>query len=163
MAITRAVFLPESARLSPTIGPELNQDAQQRFYLAYDATTDEEVDWGFVAPQGLTGALSLVIFFRAATATTGSVRFEAWMEAVTPGDTLNTLTASSFAASNSVGVTVPATAGYIQTATMTLTADDGLAAGDIGRLRLRRDANGTTGTDDAAGDVHVLAAELRSA
>lgn len=163
MAITRVIFLPESARLSPTIPPELNQDSQQRFYLAFDAANDEEVDWSFVAPQGMTGALSLVVFYRMATATSGAVRFEAWLEAITPGDTVNTLSASSFDATNNAGATVPATAGYVQTVTITLTNNDGIAAGDLVRLRMRRDANGTTGTDDAAGDAHVLAAELRTA
>jgi hypothetical protein len=42
-----------------------------------------------------------------------------------------------------------------------MTNADSIAAGDYVRLRVRRDADGTSGTDDATGDMGLLLAELR--
>lgn len=139
-------------------------DGQDRPYLAADDTTDETARWSFIAPQQLgAGALSVVITYRMATATTNSVRFEALLEAITDGDATDTDATASFGSTNSAGATVPGTAGYIDQLSITLTNADSIAAGDYCRLAVRRDADGTTGTDNASGDAHILRVELRQA
>jgi hypothetical protein len=160
---SRVTFLPESAVMPGTNFPAPGIDAQLRTYLAFDATTDEACDWTFIAPQGLTGTITVVITYRMASATTGACRWEALLEAITDGDTVDTDAASSFDTTNSNGATVPGTAGYIDQISITMTNADSIAAGDICRLRVNRDANGTTGTDDATGDAQILAIELRDA
>ncbi len=156
---TRAIFLPESAAFPTTNFPALLQDAQFRNYLAFDATTNETAYWTFVAPQGLTGALTLVVTYRAASATSGTALFDAAIEAISDGDAVDTDSASSFDTDNTPSsVTVPGTAGHIDQLSITMTNADSIAAGDYCRLRLNRD-----NADTAAGDLQVLAVELRDA
>lgn len=138
-------------------------DGQDRPYLAADDTTDELSRWSFIAPQQLSGTLTAIITYRMASATANSVRFEAQLEAITDGDATDTDAASSFDTSNSAGATVPGTAGHIDQVSITLTNADSIAAGDYCRLSINRDADGTTGTDNASGDAHILAVELRMA
>lgn len=158
---TIAVFLPESANFPATNFPAPGIDGQLRPYLGFDATTDESCDWTFIAPQSLTGALTAVVTYRMASATTGSARVQVALEAISDGDATDTDSASSFDTANSAGATVPGTAGFIDQLSVTLTNADSIAAGDYCRLRFNRDADGTSGTDDATGDLQVLALELR--
>jgi len=160
---SRFLFLPEAANLPATNAPAPGVDAQIRPYLAYSDTTDEACDWTFVAPQGLTGALTAVISYYMASATSGAVRMQAAIEAITDGDAIDMDGTSSFDTANSNGETVPGTGQYPSQLSITMTNADSIAAGDLCRLRFNRDADGTSGTDDAAGDLHVLAIELRDA
>lgn len=156
---TRAIFLPESAVFPLTNFPALLQDAQSRMHLAFDATTNESAFWTFVAPQGLSGALTLVLTYRAASATAGTAIFDAAIEAITAGDAVVTSTASSFDVDNvSSAATVPGIAGHIGQISITLTNADAIAIADLCRLRINRD-----NLDTAVGDIHLLAAELRDA
>jgi hypothetical protein len=136
--------------------PAPGQDAQGNPSLAFDAATDESVDFTFTLPQDYASGPSLVIYYRMASATTGAVRWQVQVEAITPGDAVDTDATSSFDTANSNGATVPGTAGYVGSITVTLTNADSMAAGDRIRLRLNRDADGTSGTDDAAGDAQLL-------
>jgi hypothetical protein len=160
---TRVVYTPMSAEFPVSAFPALKKDAQDRMVLAFDAATDENIYWTSVAPQGLTGTITLVILYYMVSAASGAVRFQAALEAVTAGDALDLDSAASFDTDNSNGATVPATQGYLGQISITMTNADSLTAADVFRLRLRRDADGTSGTDDAAGDCHVLAVELRDA
>ena len=160
MARTVAVFTPESAAFPSSNPAELGQDTQNRFFLAFDASTDETCYWTFVPLQGLTGTKTAVVTYRAASATSGTFLPVVAIEAITDGDALDTDAASGFATDNTPSaVTVPATAGHIDQVTVTLTNDDSIAAGDLCRLRLFRDISG----DSATGDIQVLAVELRDA
>jgi hypothetical protein len=160
---TRMVWTPEGGYAFPASNfPEVGIDATTGHMVwAFDAATDETVYLPGVAPQGLTGTLTIEVFYRMASANTGSVRAECTVEAITPGDALDTDASTSFAASNSGGEAVPGTAGYVESFTITLTNADSIAAGDMFRLAFSRDANGDTGTDDATGDLQVLRIELR--
>ena len=160
---TRAVFLPISAEFPTSAFPALKKDAQDRMLLAFDASSDENVYWTGIAPQGLTGTITLVVSYYMASATSGAVRFQAALEAVTAADATDLDAGVSFDTDNSNGATVPGTAGYLGQLSITMTNADSMAVGDLFRLRLRRDADGTSGTDDASGDCHVLAVELRDA
>jgi hypothetical protein len=137
--------------------------SNERPILWFDGATDEECCWTFVAPQGLTGTLTLILLLVAASATSGTVRFQADVEAITPGDSVDTDATTSFDTTNSGGASVAGTAGYLFSLSITVTNADSIAAGDLVRLRVRRDADGTTGTDDVTTDVGLLAAELRDA
>lgn len=162
MATTRFALTPEAAHFPSSNFAPLTV-VNGRPALAFDAATDETAYWTFVAPQGLSGALSLVVSYIMASATTGAVRFEGKVEAVTAADATDLDAGTSFDSTNSAGGTVPGTAGYLQQITITLTNADSIAAGDLVRVSLNRDADGTTGTDDATGDCYVLAVEVREA
>lgn len=159
---TRLIFYPYAAEFPTSNFPELRQ-INDRPVLAFDAATDETTRWTFIAPQGLTGTITLIVTYIMASATTGAVRFQGQLEAVTDGDATDLDATTSFDTANSAGATVPGTAGHIDQLSLTLTNADSIAAGDYVRLSLNRDADGTSGTDDATGDCYVLAVELRDA
>lgn len=128
-------------------------------HLLFDATTDEMCYWQFRVPPDYASAPVLKVQYKMASATTGSVRFEGRLAAVTPADAQD-VDAKALGTTNSAGSSVPGTAGYLAEASVTLTNADSLAAGDFAVAMLRRDADGTTGTDDAAGDAEIVAVAI---
>ncbi len=148
---------PFSAEFPSSNFPQL-QLINRRPVLSFDASTDETCQWTFVAPQSLTGTLTAYVYYIMASATSGDVDVDVSIEAVTDGDTTDLDASDSFDTVNSTdNTTVPGTAGYMDVISVTLTNKDSVAAGDLVRLRLTRDAS----ADTAAGDMHVLAVELR--
>lgn len=158
---TRYVFTPFGAEFPATNFPQLLL-SNRRPALAFDAATDEACYWTGIAPQGLTGTVTVVITYAMASATSGAVGFQAQLEAITAGDAVDTDATTSFdSVNNSASTTVPATAGYIGQISITMTNADSIAAGDYFRLSINRDADGSAITDSATGDAYVLAVELR--
>jgi hypothetical protein len=162
MATTRVVLTPESAHFPGSAFAALGVSAvNSRPILSFDSgATEEEAWWTFIAPQGLSGALSAVIFWYC-LATSSTVAWSVYVEAVTPGDSedLDTTAVSWSSTNDSSADTVPGTAGYMTTTTVTLTNTESLAVGDYCRLRLQRN----TSLDGAAADACVLAVEIREA
>lgn len=162
MATTRAVLTPFSAEFPSSNFPGLTT-VNARPALAFDASAQETAYWTLIAPQGLSGALSCVITYMMATATSGNVEFEVAVEAVTDGDSTDLDATASFDTVNASGATaVPGTAGYIDQVSVTLTNADSIAAGDLIRISVSRDADDGT-NDTATGDLYLLMAELREA
>lgn len=160
---TRAILNPLAAEFPSANFPALTI-VNRRPVLAFDATTDETAYWTFIAPQGITGTITLVISYIMASATTGAVGLQAQVEAVTDGDAVDLDATTSFdTVNNSASTTVPGTAGHIDQISITLTNADSMAAGDYVRVAINRDANSSAITDDAAGDLYLLAAEIRDA
>lgn len=156
---TRAIFTPYSAEFPASNFPEVSI-INRRPILAFDATTNETVYWTMAVPQGITGTMTFIISLMMASATTGDTDWDVAVEAVTSGDATDLDAGTSFDTVNSTdNTTVPATAGYLQQITVTLTNNDSLAAADYVRFSLARDAV----SDTAAGDAYVLAAEFRDA
>lgn len=161
MTTTRVVCAPLSAEFPATNFPQLTL-SNRRPVLAFDAATDETCYWTAIAPQGLTAPLTLVLTYAMASATTGTVGFQAQVEAITAGDAVDTDATTSFdTVNNSASTTVPGTAGNIGQISITLTNNDSIAASDYFRISLNRDADGSAITDSATGDAYVLAAELQ--
>lgn len=160
---TRAVLLPLASEPPPTAAAEVRKTLLNgRPVVAYDASANEGARWTFLATQGLTAPYTLRVLGIMASATSGTVVVTAAVEAVTPADTFDLDAGESFDTANSqVSPTVPATAGYLFLTTITVTNADSIAAGDYVRLEVVRDA--TNGSDTAAGDFYLLAAELRDA
>lgn len=153
--------------LWPALMPKINFANSGRIDMSensdkilFDPTTDQTVIFQFILPQNYSASPTLVIYYSMASATANSVRWEALVMATTPGDAADENT-DSYDSTNSNGGTVPGTAGYMDTITITLTNNDSWAAGDRVRLKFRRDADGTTGTDNATGDAELLGLELR--
>jgi len=158
MATTRFALTPESAHFPAANFGVLSQ-INQRPVLLFDAATDEAVYWTFVAPQGLTGALSIKIHYICANATTGTAAWEAQLEAVTDADATDLDAGTSFGTVNAGTGTVPATNGYIDVISITLTNNDSIAAGDYVRLSVNRDIS----VDSVANDLALLLVELQEA
>lgn len=128
--------------------------------LLFDSATDEMCYWSFRMPDDYASGPVLKIQYKMASATSGSVRFEGRIAAITPGDATDA-DAKALATTNSAGDTVAGTAGHVKEASITLTNADSLAAGDWTTVFLSRDADGTTGTDDATGDCEVIGVTLQ--
>lgn len=162
MAMTRAILTPFSAEFPSSNFPGLNT-VNARPVLAFDASTQETAYWTLVAPQGLSGALSCVLTYMMASATSGNIEFEVSAEAITDADATDLDATTSFDAVNASGaIAVPGTAGYLDQVSVTLTNADSVAAGDLLRISISRDADDGT-NDTATGDLYLLMAELREA
>lgn len=160
---TRFVGLPHSAEFPASNFPQITH-INQRPVLAFDAATDETAYWTDIAPQGLTGTLTLVITYCMASATSGTVGLQAQIEAISDGDATDLDATTSFdTVNNSASTTVPGTAGQIDQISITLTNADSLAAADYYRISVNRDADGSAITDSATGDLYLLSIELRDA
>jgi hypothetical protein len=154
------VFHPYEASYPSSNFPQLTK-VNQRPVLAFDDTTDETCYWETIARTGLTVPLTLHLYLIMASATTGATGWQVQVEAVTSGDATDLGNTTSFdTVNNSSSTTVPATAGYLQEISITLTNNDSFAAGDYLRLAVNRDANSSAVTDSATGDAYLLFAYL---
>lgn len=160
---TRTVLTPLSAEFPSTNFPQLTSihSTARRPVLAFDATTSEACHWTGVAPAGLTGALTAVVSYCMASATSGGVAWDVSLEAITDNDATDLDAAESFASVNTGTATVPGTAGYIDQVSITLTNDDSLVAADYFRIKLSRQV--AHASDTATGDALCLAVEFRDA
>jgi hypothetical protein len=125
--------------------------------LAYDATTDEAAFWSFIATSYGAGNVTVRVYWYADTATTGNVVWEAQLAAITPNSDSQDIETKAFATLNFVQDTHLGTTGQrLHSADITVSNLDSIAAGDHVTLRLARDANSTSATDDMAGDAYVV-------
>lgn len=131
-----------------------------RWYEAlFDDTTEEWIYFQFRMPSNYVGSPTVEVHFKMASATSGNVVFGARIMATTPGDSQD-VDADSFASDNlSSATAVAGTAGYEKVCTITLTNNDGLAAGDEVILAIHR-APGDAG-DTASGDAEVRQCALK--
>ncbi len=160
---TRFILTPEGAQFPSASFPQLLtiHSTERIFALAFDAAAVEGCFWRTIVPQGWTGTLTAIITYCMASATSGLVDFEVSVQAISDGDAVDIDASTSYDTPNGIAApTVPATAGYIDQVTCTLTNNDGSAAGDWITFKLERDADDAT-NDTAAGDCYVLAVEIR--
>lgn len=158
---SRADFSPFNAEYPASAFPELRL-INRRPCLAYDPGTTEAAYWTLIAPQGITGALTLVLTWIMASAASGAVVWSVGVEAISDGDAVDLDAATSFDTLNQVtSGAVPATAGQLEQLAITLTNADSVAEGDYLRISLAR--IGANAGDSAGGDAYFLGAELRDA
>ena len=129
--------------------------------LDFDAGTDESAVFVGVMPEAavLTSGLKIYIQW-IADATTGTCRWGAQLERST-GNQMDT---DSFDTAQTAGTATNGTKLITNETIITLTSDDldSLAAGELYRLKIYRDADGTSGTDDLTVDAELIAVEVRS-
>lgn len=161
MATTIAVLVP-GANDFPASNPATLDALNGVSVLDFDATTDEAAIWTFIMPQAYAaGTLTALIFFTMSSATSGNVVLQAAIEAIADGEAAG---ADSFDTVNNSGqVAVPGAAGTLEVASITLTNKDSVNAGERVRIKINRDADSTSATDDAAGDLELHAVEIREA
>lgn len=134
-----------------------------RSVLDFDGATDEEAVFTEVLPDGYAGGgLTVDTFWAFTSATSGSLRVQVAIERndVSSLD----IDADSFAAFQSAGGTAPATSGMVIKVPVVFTNGaqmDSVAAGELFRLKVRRDADGTSGTDDIVTDAEFLGAVVK--
>lgn len=131
--------------------------------LDFDGATDEEVVFSDVLPRNYgAGGVTVRTFWSFTSATTGSLRVQVAFERM-DASSLD-IDADSFASFQSAGGSAPGTSGQIISVDVAFTDGaqmDSVAAGEMFRLKVRRDADGTSGTDDITTDAELLGVEIR--
>jgi len=131
--------------------------------LDFDGATDEEAVFSGVLPAHYAGGgLTVDTYWAFSSATSGSLRVQAAIERM-DASSLD-IDADSFASFQSAGGSAPGTSGQVIVVTVTLSSGanmDSLAAGEAFRLKIRRDADGTSGTDDIATDAELVAVQIK--
>jgi hypothetical protein len=150
---TASNLAPQLARTKSSAGAP----SPYFYQINFDAGQTEQVVWQFVVPSNFTSSPALRVQYKMASATSGDIRLDARLAAVTPGDSID-LDAKSFDAANLLTDTVPGTAGHVKEASIPLTNADSLAAEDLALVYLAR--LGADGADTAAGDLEIVAVFL---
>lgn len=126
--------------------------------LDFDDTTDESMIFLCHMPNNYAGGgLTITIEYMMTSATTGTVSLDTSLMSIT--DDADDIDTKAFAAANNINPTVASASGEVDYAAVTFTdgADmDSIAANEDFYLKFTRDANGTTATDDAAGDLELV-------
>lgn len=163
MATTYRELLPERATFRSTAFPSLSRvdgTSIPVFGLAFDPSNIQEAFWSFVLRRYGSGNVTLDIYWYAATASTGQVRWGAALAAITPNTDTQDVTTKALATETAVNASHLGTVGKrLHRTTITLTNLDSLANGDRASLRLRRIANDVT-NDTMSGYAVVIGAEL---
>jgi hypothetical protein len=136
--------------------------------LDFDADTDEEAIRTLIMPQNYanTTGITAVLWMGSTTdQTSGTVAWEILLERVIEDS--SDLDADSFATSaagNRFTQTAPAGASQIASDSKTIAKGavmDSVVAGDMFRIKIRRDADGTSQTDSMTGDAELYGIEIR--
>jgi len=129
--------------------------------LDFDDSTNESAVFSNVMPQHYAGTTGVTVYlhYSMSSAEADTVDWDVSWEQI--GDQQLDVDGDSFAAVNSVdNTTVPGTSGLVDVVSIAFTdgADmDSVAAGELFRLKVTRDAS----SDDASGDAELHAVELR--
>lgn len=128
--------------------------------LAFDTTTQEAAIWTSILPRNYSGGgLTVYVHAKLESATSGTLGWTVEIERMDDGTT--NLTSDSFASAQTItAATVPGTAGISMVSSVAISSGsnmDSLAAGEMFRLRLKRDV----ANDNAAGDGQVLMVEVK--
>lgn len=128
--------------------------------LDFDDTTQEAAVFSGVLPAGYAGGgVTVTVFCSLTSATTGTVGWDVAFER-TQAST-DDIDSDSFATAKTVtAVTVPGTSGQVLAMSVNLANGaemDSLAAGELFRLRVRRDV----ASDNAVGDAELLAVSIK--
>lgn len=151
---TGTVILPVQSAKLPGTNPAAIDAGENNWRLLFDAATDESCLWQFRMPTNYSSAPVLKIQYSMNSATSGAVYFQASVMAVSDGDAAD-INTDSYDTANSGNATVPGTAGYLDEISITLTNADSVAANDLCKIKLNRDADNAS--DTAAGDAEVVA------
>jgi len=128
--------------------------------LDFDASTDESAVFVGIMPEAasLASGLKIRIHWMATSATSGACRWGVQIERMNTDED-----SDSFDTAATAGTTTNGTSGIVTATEITITTIDSIAAGEPYRLKVYRDADGTSGTDDMTGDAELVAVEVRSA
>lgn len=151
-------FEKQDAATYPTQEPNSG-----RHYIPYDdggTNSQEAVVFEGIMPEGYDSdqTIFLDVYYWMESATSGGLKFDAFIEAISPDDAFDLDSGSSFDLANSGTDTVPGTQGYMAVITIAMTNLDTMVAGAAIRLCLERD--GTDPGDTAVGDCNVYMIRL---
>ena len=146
----------------PSSNPATLDTRNNHPVLDFDDTTNESAIFSAVMPQHYGGnGVEVLLHYSMTSATADTVDWDAAFERI--GDGQLDVDSDSFADVNSEDdTTVPGTCGNVDVVSISFTdgADmDSVAAGELFRLKITRDA----ASDDATGDAELHMVEIREA
>ena len=158
---TASIILPvQSAKIGGafiTAGAGID-GGQGAWKLLFDASATESALWQFKMPADYASAPVAVLQYAMDSATADKVDWEVEVMAVADGENIDT---TSFDSVNEVagGTTVPGTAGFVDTISISLANADSVAANELVLLRINRDHDDAD--DTATGDAELLTVTIQ--
>lgn len=154
------IFFPSMANAPPLSNPATFGSVNSTPLLEFDTTTQEIAIFLGVLPATYAGGgIQVCAHWAAASATSGTIGWDVAFERI--GDGSQNLASDGFATAQTItAATVPGSAGLTDITCVTATDGaniDSLAAGELFRLRIRRDVS----NDTATGDAHLVAIDLK--
>lgn len=131
--------------------------------LEFDPTTDETIEFpGFMPRQYAGGGITVTVGWMGKTATTGTISLDVAFKSIS--DDADDIDTKGFATSKNTNPTTASASGEVDYATISFSDGseiDSIAAGEYFRIEIKRDADGTSSTDDMAGDMQLVFVELK--
>ncbi len=131
--------------------------------LDFDGATDEEAVFTGIMPRNYAnGGITVYLHVGFTSATSGNAYWQVAIERM--DDASLDLDADSFAAFQGAAGNPNGTSGALTLVTITFTNGaqmDSLVAGEMYRLKVRRDADGSVGTDDVTTDGELYGVEVK--
>lgn len=159
---TLAVFTPYQNEPPATIYATLDT-RNGHPVLDFDGAADEEAVFTGILPRHYGGGgLTVYLHVMFSSAISGNAYWQVAIERM--DDAVLDLDADSFAAFQGAAGNPNGVSGAMTLVTITFTAGaqmDGLLAGEMFRLKVRRDADGTAGTDDVTTDAELVGCEVK--
>ena len=156
---TLLIFTPQ-ANAPPATSYATFDTRNAHLVLDFDGAADEEAVFTGIMPANYDGGgLTVKVHVAFTTATSGTANIECHLERITGLD----IDGDSFATFQDVEVTANGTSGIEVVGSITFTSGaqmDSIVVGDLFRLKIRRDADGTNGTDDIVTDMELLGIEV---
>jgi hypothetical protein len=164
VATVRQTLLPEECQFLASAFPAFDRALGTAFPVArllYDPGADEAAFWKWEAIAYGSGNITVDLIWYAVNATTGTVRWEAALAALTPDVDSQDVETKALATAQTVDdAHLGTTSKRLMKATITLTGAslDSIAAGDEAYLRVRR--VGSNGADTLANDAALTEVRL---
>jgi hypothetical protein len=157
MATVSQMLYPENAAFLATAFPAFIRNQGTNFpvtALAYDAAAQENAYWKFSPINYGSGSISAKIFWYADTATTGVVRWDGALAAITDDADTQNVETKAFATTQFVDDTHLGTVGQrLHSIVLPIVNLDSLANGDAAWIRISR--LGNNASDTMAGDAFL--------
>ncbi|ARX81499.1 hypothetical protein SMD44_00897 [Streptomyces alboflavus] len=162
MANVRLDLAPEEACFLASTFPQIDKVNGSNFPvtgLRFDAAADEAAFWKIDSFGYGSGNVTCEILWYAENATSGVVRWEAAIAAITPDTDSQDVTTDGLATAQTVDDTHLGTVGKrVHKASVTISNLDSIAADDIVWVRIRR--IGSNGADTMANDAWLIQGRL---
>mgnify|MGYP001558133361 FL=1 len=133
--------------------------------LDFDGAADEEAVFGGTLVRNYaSNGWTVYCWIGFTSAVSGTSRWQLAVERINSlGLDIDSDSFTSFTSALSFAVSAPATGGVFTQGSLALTNSeiDGVVVGEKFRLKLRRDADGTSGVDDITTDAEFLGGEIK--
>lgn len=155
------VTITPAANEPPTASVATLDSRNSHPCLDFDASSDESAVFTGLLPRSYAGGgLTVTLAWAATSATTGNVVWNAQIERLEDEGTDSD--SDSFASAQTATGTTAGTSGSLQYTSITFTSGaqmDSLAAGEMFRLKITRDAD--NGSDTMTGDAELFGVEIK--